>query len=139
MAIPATSASQFLESNVITITLMSNVDLQQGTVLSISGLTGTDPDRTTLEIEGPDSTRFSLVSWSPKTGELKMTISDVDGTPMGQLVVFSFLVKNPRQYQKHVQPTIGAENSNLFMGDSVMSGLVLGAGEKSFFQNSLHI
>ena len=121
------------DPNAITVTLSPNVDLKQGSILSISGLTGSSTDAPTLEIEGPDSTLFSEVMWSKREGELKMKIRDVSGISMGQTVVFSFSLQNPSNQVTPKEPTVGVESEDVIIGDSVMSGLVLGAGDRPFF------
>jgi len=67
------------DQNTITVLLSPNVDLKQGAILSVSGLTGSGTDTPTLDIEGPDRTLFSEVTWSKKEGVLKMKIRDVSG------------------------------------------------------------
>jgi len=117
------------DPNTLSVTISPNVDLKQGAVLSISGLTGTDTE-STPDIQGPDSTLFSQVAWSRSKGELILTLRDVKGIAMGQVVAFSFSLKNQASPPRSaVRPTIGVESAEIIIGESVMSGLVLGAGD----------
>jgi len=122
------------DPNTVTVTISPNVDLKQGATLSISGLTGTSTDLPTLDLEGPDSTQFSEVTWSRAKGELKMKVRDAKGITMGQVIVFSFSVQNPREGQEPVRPSIGLVSDDVIIGEAVMSGLVLGAGDYPFFK-----
>ena len=124
--------------NTLTVSLSPNVDIKQNALLSISGLTESGTDGPSLDLGGPDSTLFSEVSWSRAQGELKMKVRDSQGISMQQLVVFSFSLQNPvdgrydsvtRQYLDSHQPSVGAESSNVIIGESPMSGRVLGGGD----------
>jgi hypothetical protein len=74
------------------------------------------------------------VTWSRAKGELKMKVRDAKGITMGQVIVFSFSVQNPREGQEPVRPSIGLVSDDVIIGEAVMSGLVLGAGDYPFFK-----
>lgn len=57
-----------------------------------------------------------------------MQVRDSPGIRIDQEIVFSFLLNNPVSQRDQVQPSLGAESTDIIIGESTMSGLVLGAG-----------
>jgi hypothetical protein len=114
--------------NTLTVTLVSNVDLVKGSKISISGLSRTAPvQNEDVTLGGRDSSIFKT-SWNPKQGVLMMEVRDDPGIALNQEIVFSFVLKNPDYHELPLQPSVGAESQDVIIGESTMSGEVLGAG-----------
>ena len=118
--------------NTLTVTLVSNVDLVQGSKISISGLIidlGAPDD---LVLGGRDGALFET-TWLPTKGVLMMQVRDDPGIAMNDEIVFNFMLMNPPFGQPALQPTVGAESDDVIITEATMSGSVLGAGDEPAF------
>lgn len=118
-------------ANVLTFSLASNIDIPAGTLISISGLTGTQTPSGPVNVQGKNTSLFGGAQWTQSTGTLTMTAQ----SPMiaNQVATFSINVRNPPSGSSPVSPTIGATSSSVIMGIKTMSGLVLGASAEPLF------
>jgi hypothetical protein len=113
--------------NTFTVTLSSNVYLIKGTVISISGLLSNSGMQEDVTLSGRDAALFEA-KWTQATGVLLIQVRNDPGIAIDQEIVFSFMLFNSPWKQAQVQASVGAESSEMIIGESTMSGLVLGAG-----------
>jgi len=99
----------------------------KGATISISGLVSNSGLQEDVTLGGRDGSIFKT-TWMQSKGVLSMQVRDDPGIIIDQEIVFSFLLTNPPSQQDHVQPSVGAESLDIIIGESTMSGLVLGAG-----------
>jgi len=119
-------------SNVLTVTLASNVPLGVGSVITIDGLTGTGTSASFLDISGPDSALLSGITWNQASGTLMANVIFAKGIAAQQRITFSFEILNPGVPQRPIQPLLGAfHTGGVKMGLSTMLGSVLGAGSSA--------
>ena len=111
-------------------TLVPNVDLPHGTVVSIVGLFGAQVKKGPAPISGPNAPAFKNPTWAESTSTLKLTVQSEYGLLAEDPIVFSLSVQNPYDKQDDaIQPSVGADHNDVIIGVSTMSGLVLGAGK----------
>ena len=118
------------EANTLSMTLVPNVLLPVGTVVSIVGLFGAQVKKGPAPVSGPDAPAFKNPTWIESSSTLKLTVQYEYGLAALEPVVLSLAVQNPDAKQDDpIQPSIGADHPDVIIGVSTMSGLVLGAGK----------
>jgi len=115
--------------NTLTVTLVSNVDLVKGSKISISGLRPQSNVPQDVDVGGRDGSMFSTL-WNHQQGVLMLQVRDDPGIALNQEIVFNFMLTNPDFEADQLQPSVGAESEDIIIGESTMSGLVLGAGDE---------
>jgi hypothetical protein len=104
--------------NVITVTLVANVNVGAGTVITISGLAGAT-DAGTVTLTGTDSSRFSKSGGATASegalaaGVLTLKVLASNDLTAGQTYTFAFTVTNPSTPQGAQTITITASGTSL--------------------------
>ena len=117
------------DPNLLTVTLVSNVNLVMGTKISLSGLIASNTSNDDVTLSGRHGHLFNS-TWFESSGKLSLVLRDDNGFSAGEEIVFSFTLTNPDAGvgATAVQPTVGAESPEILISESTMSGMVLGAG-----------
>ena len=124
------SSSVQRSANTLKVLFRANVDVEAGSVVSVSGLTGTStpPGASDLSLMGQEVTGMSShyfrpqVEWDPQTGTVKATASSA--IPAKTTVIFAFEVQNGdaqeavQAYIAILRPVMGAGASAKTCGDS---------------------
>jgi len=93
--------------NQITVTLVSDTDLKArcSPVVTVTGLTGSLSPTKTISLTQNENNRFnSTAKWSQGTGELIVALPH--GSPMNEVLIFSFNLVNPAKASPAVQVSV---------------------------------
>jgi hypothetical protein len=115
------------EANTLSVSLVPNVDLPMGSVVSIVGLVGARVKKGPAPVSGRDAPLFGKPTWIESSATLKLTVQSDDGMKARETISFNLEVENPMSFQEPVQPSVGADHPSVIIGVSTMSGQVLGA------------
>jgi len=115
------------EANTLAVTLVPNVPLPKGTVVSIVGLVGARLTKGPAPVSGKDAPLFGNTTWIEATSTLKLTVQSDSGVPASYSISFDLAVGNPESPQQPVQPSVGADHADVIIGVATMSGQVLSA------------
>jgi len=115
------------EGNTLAVTLVPNVPLPKGTVVSIVGLVGARVAKGPAPVSGKDAPDFGNATWIEATSTLKLTVQSDSGFPAKHSISFDLAVGNPQSPQQPVQPSVGADHADVIIGVATMSGHVLSA------------
>jgi hypothetical protein len=114
-------------ANTLSVTLVPNVPLPFGTVVSIVGLSGAYVKKGPAPVSGKHAPLFGNPTWIEASSTLKLTVQSESGFAAHETISFDLAVQNPSFSQHAVQPSVGADHSDVIIGVSTMSGNVLGA------------